>query len=115
MFADNLHSADDTGPFAVRMVEERHVTFQHRAHVTSGLNNCQLGYEADVSSLGGLLPAALRTPASLAQSSGSISIKTVYSLPSQASGSVAFMRSSMENLTSFPFSKRELGSAFISQ
>jgi hypothetical protein len=37
------------------------------------------------------------------------------SLPSQPSGSSAFIRSSIENLTSTPFSSRDSGSAFISQ
>src|SRR2546421_10391677 len=41
--------------------------------------------------------------------------KTDWSLPSQPSGTLAFIRSSIENLTSTPFSTRESGSAFISQ
>jgi hypothetical protein len=36
-------------------------------------------------------------------------------LPSQGSGSVFAARSSMENLISWPFSKRDSGSAFMSQ
>ena len=36
-------------------------------------------------------------------------------IPSQGSGSVLAARSSMENLTSWPFSRRDSGSAFRSQ